>query len=93
MTNEEILKQVRHLAGQIVAILDIVAEPSPPITQAPGKTITVEDVRAALTKLASTQGPAAAKQVLGQFGVSKLTELPVAQYPAAFEAAEALADD
>ena len=51
---------------------------------------TLEDVRAEFAKVGKKLGAAAAKKILGDFGVNKVTELAIEQYADAITAAKAV---
>ena len=53
-------------------------------------TYTLEDVRAEFAKVGKKLGAAAAKKILGDFGVNKVTELAAEQYADAITAAKAV---
>lgn len=53
-------------------------------------TYTLEDVRAEFAKVGKKLGAAAAKKILGNFGVNKVTELAAEQYADAITAAKAV---
>lgn len=53
-------------------------------------TYTLEDVRAEFAKVGKKLGAAAAKKILGDFGVNKVTELAIEQYADAIIAAKAV---
>jgi hypothetical protein len=74
MTKEEIAARLRALADEIdgtvfAGIVDIAPTP------APAKPITLEQVRAALTQLASDKGAAQVKTLLKDFGADKLSDI------------------
>jgi hypothetical protein len=95
MTNEELVirlqaieKEVRGLinAFDIVCANKTTAPATPQI--APGTVITLEDVRAALTKLASAKGATYVKALLGDHHAKKLSDLAPASYAVVLLAAE-----
>lgn len=55
-----------------------------------GKEITIEDVRAAFMAKNSKANKAKLKQILEDFGVRKVTDLDVKDFPAVLEALEAI---
>jgi hypothetical protein len=63
------------------------ATPAPPKRETP---VTSEEVRAALTQLASTKGSDAAKKLLADYGAKKLTDMAAQDYPELLAAAERL---
>lgn len=91
MHNEEIIKRIRALAGEIIALTDREAvQPAAPATPqiAPGTIVELEDVRAALTKLASAKGATHVKALLGDHHAKKLSDLAPASYAVVLFAAE-----
>lgn len=85
--NDETIEKIRSLANAILALLDEpVAAPAEKKTEA--KPITVEDVRAALTRLAGDKGAAAVKALLKDFGAQKLSDIAVQDYPELLAKAE-----
>lgn len=60
---------------------------------APAKTVTLEDVRAALTDLTSAKGAATTKQLLAEYGVKKLSEIAPDKYATLLADAKAWAGE
>jgi hypothetical protein len=93
MTNDEILNRLKSIEADVgVLIMHItndepVAEPATPQI-APGTVITLEDVRAALTKLASAKGATHVKALLADYNAKKLSDLAPINYQAVLFAAE-----
>lgn len=58
------------------------AEPAeePKAEVAPAKTVTLEDVRAAMTDLTSAKGAATTKSLLAEYGAKKLSDIPADKY-------------
>ena len=58
------------------------AEPAeePKAEAEPAKTVTLEDVRAALTDLTSAKGADTTKQLLSEYGAVKLSDVPAGSY-------------
>lgn len=81
MTNEELAAELAAIAGKLG---DIAVRLSAPRDQAapeaPTKLVTLEQVRAALTDLTSAKGAAAAKALLAEYGVAKLSDIPTGKY-------------
>jgi hypothetical protein len=92
MHNEEIIKRIRALAGEIIALTDreaVQPQAAPATPQIePGTVITLEDVRAALTKLASAKGATHVKALLADYNAKKLSDLAPINYQAVLFAAE-----
>jgi hypothetical protein len=92
MHNEEIIKRIRALAGEIIALTDreAVQPQAAPATHqiAGGTVVTLEDVRAALTKLASAKGATHVKALLADYNAKKLSDLAPINYQAVLFAAE-----
>jgi hypothetical protein len=85
---EDIAKALRQIATQIEE-LSAPAKAAPATPQiAPGTVITLEDVRAALTKLASAKGATYVKALLGDHHAKKLSDLAPASYAVVLLAAE-----
>ena len=79
---EDIAKALRQIATQI-------EELSAPAKAAPAKTkITLEQVRLALTNLASAKGAAPTMALLAGYGVKKLSDLDAIHYEAVMLAAD-----
>ena len=95
MTNEELvirLKKIEKEVSSLINAFDIVGtsqtiEPATPQI-APGTVITLEDVRAALTKLASAKGATYVKALLADHHAKKLSDLAPASYAVVLLAAE-----
>lgn len=84
---EDIAKALRQIADQIEE-LSASAKAKPAIAKiAPSTIITLEDVRAALTSLASAQGAAPTMALLGNYGAKKLSDLTAIHYEAVLLAA------
>jgi hypothetical protein len=85
---DDIAKALRQIATQIEE-LSAPAEAAPATPQiAPGTVITLEDVRAALTKLASVKGATYVKALLADHKAAKLSDLAPASYAVVLLAAE-----
>ena len=85
---EDIAKALRQIATQIEE-LSAPAKAAPATPQIePGTVITLEDVRAALTKLASAKGATHVKALLGDHHAKKLSDLAPINYQAVLFAAE-----
>jgi hypothetical protein len=85
---DDIAKALRQIATQIEE-LSAPAEAAPATPQiAPGTVITLEDVRAALTKLASVKGATYVKALLADHKAAKLSDLASASYAVVLLAAE-----
>ena len=100
MTNEELLKALHSAVaefhddlGVILGFLEAaenkkqpapVVEPTPQIE--PGTVITLEDVRAVLTKVSGKHGAAAVKELLAPH--KKLSDVPHTQWAALIDKAE-----
>lgn len=85
---EDIAKALRQIATQIEELSAPVEAASATPQIAPGTVITLEDVRAALTKLASTKGATYVKALLGDHHAKKLSDLAPASYAVVLLAAE-----
>ena len=85
---EDIAKALRQIATQIeeLSALTKAAPATPQI--APGTAVTLEDVRAALTKLASAKGATYVKALLADYNAKKLSDLAPISYEAVLYAAE-----
>lgn len=85
---EDIAKALRQIATQIEE-LSAPTKAAPATPQiAPGTVITLEDVRAALTKLASAKGATYVKALLADYNAKKLSDLPPTSYVDVLFAAE-----
>jgi hypothetical protein len=85
---EDIAKALRQIATQIEE-LSTPAKAAPATPQIePGTVITLEDVRAALTKLASAKGATYVKALLADHHAKKLSDLAPASYAVVLLAAE-----
>lgn len=86
MNEEDIIKRIRALAGEIIALTDREAVQS---QAEPAKEYTLEDVRAALTRVAGAKGADAAKAVLAKHGAKKLSDIFPPDYAVVVADAEA----
>lgn len=85
---EDIAKALRQIATQIEE-LSATTKAAPATPQiAPGTVVTLEDVRAALTKLASVKGATYVKALLADHHATKLSDLAPASYAVVLLAAE-----
>jgi hypothetical protein len=85
---EDIAKALRQIATQIEE-LSAPAKAAPATPQiAPGTIVELEDVRAALTKLASAKGATYVKALLADYNAKKLSDLAPINYQAVLFAAE-----
>jgi hypothetical protein len=85
---EDIAKALRQIATQIEE-LSAPAKAAPATPQIVGGTVvTLECVRAALTKLASAKGATHVKALLADYNAKKLSDLAPINYPAVLFAAE-----
>jgi chemotaxis response regulator CheB len=83
----ELAETLANLSEKLYAISEELIAPAE--TPAPPKRdVTAEEVRAALTTLASTKGADAAKKLLADYGAKKLTDMAVQDYPELLAAAE-----
>lgn len=82
---EDIAKALRQIADQIEE-LSATTKATPQIE--PGTFVELEEVRAALTKLASAKGAIYVKALLADHNVKKLSDLPPASYTVVLLAAE-----
>lgn len=86
MKTEELAAQLAAMAGQLgdlaakLAAQAAAEMPAKPKKAAPAKAPTIEDVRAALTKLASEKGASVSKQLLKDFGAEKLSDIAAQDY-------------
>lgn len=81
MTNEETIKRIRALAGEIIAMTDrLIDQPQAEEAAPIAPKYSLEYVRAALTKLAGAKGADAAKAVLTAFDAKKLSDIAPADY-------------
>ena len=69
------------------------AEPAEEPKAAPAKTVTLEDVRAALTDLTSAKGADTTKQLLAEYGVKKLSDISADKYVSLLADAKGWADE
>ena len=83
---EDIAKALRQIATQIEELSATTTKAAPQIE--PGTFVELEDVRAALTKLASAKGAIYVKALLADHNVKKLSDLPPASYTVVLLAAE-----
>lgn len=92
MTNlSDIAKALRQIADQIEeAAGERKPAGNPPADPKPTK---LEDVRAAMTDLASAKGADAAKQLLAEYGVKKLGDVDPAKYASLLTDAKAWANE
>jgi hypothetical protein len=82
---DTIIKSVELLNKALTDLLiavekDEKAEAAPAPTETSAQPITIEEVRAALTKLATAKGSAASKAVLKDFGAEKLSDIAAQDY-------------
>lgn len=84
MRTEELAAQLAAMAGQLGELAAKVAAqaatPAKPKKAAPAEAPTIEDVRAALTKLAGEKGAAVSKQLLKDYGAEKLSDIAAQDY-------------
>jgi hypothetical protein len=98
MTKAEIadeLDRIKQIAEALDAALNKLAiavekDEKAEALENPKRDVTAEEVRAALTQLASVKGADAAKKLLADYGAKKLTDMAVQDYPELLAAAERL---
>jgi hypothetical protein len=76
MTNAKLAAELAAIAGRLDEIAKSLSAP----TETPAQPTTIEEVRAALTKLATAKGSAASKAVLKDFGAEKLSDIAAQDY-------------
>ena len=102
MTNEELLKSLHRAVAQfhddigfLLGTLEAKGqrqEPEAPAAPEPAK-VNLEQVRAAMTDLASAKGADAAKSLLKEYGAKKLGDVDPAKYASLLTDAKAWANE
>lgn len=94
MTTDEILQRLKSIEADVGALIThLVSDGDQPPAEKPkaktkkaepaptAKAPTIEDVRAALTKLASEKGASVSKQLLKDYGAEKLSDIAAQDFP------------
>jgi chemotaxis response regulator CheB len=77
----DIAKALRQIADQIEEAAGERKPAGKPPVETTAKPVKLEDVRAVLTTLSSSQGAAAVKALLKDFGAEKLSDIAAQDYP------------
>jgi hypothetical protein len=94
MTNDEILQALKNIEADVGALITkLVYAPVEEGAPAETKPATLEQVRAAMTDLASAKGADAAKQLLAEYGAKKLGDVAPAKYASLLTDAKAWANE
>ena len=78
----DIAGELRRLADELLALVAKPEEGLPQPAESEEAALTLEELRAFVAQRSSMENRPKIKAILTRFGVSKLTELPAAQYAA-----------
>ncbi|MTI95410.1 MAG: hypothetical protein FH749_07960 [Firmicutes bacterium] len=89
--SEAIYALAKALEGQAVSAPPVSTSTSSTVEQEPKQTVSLEQVRAKLANLSQNGKQAEVKQIITDFGASKLTEIPAERYAEVLARAEKIA--
>lgn len=80
MDRKDIAAELAEIAGRLAALATHLTPAEEQAAPPPQHKVTAEELRAALTKLASVKGSAAAKALLKDFGADKFSDIAAQDY-------------